>query len=141
MPPSLHGLVLGAGGGVGGGVGGARVRRPSGVANDAWSWAAVAAGLVAIGGALVVGVGAILPWLQTTVHRVTEFGALAGWWIVAMWAVVAAGAPPASRDLGPSGLPPTHGSRSDGQADQGVHDPPPVPVGRQGWMDSGPAAT
>ena len=36
-------------------------------------------------------------WLVGTVDRVTEFPALAGWWIVAMWAVVASGASAATR--------------------------------------------
>ncbi len=93
MAPYLHVLVLAAPIAVVGGLVLSRVRRAGGLGNDWWSWIALACGLVAIGGALVTGVGAIEPWLQTTVHRVTEFSALAGWWILAMWAVVAAGAP------------------------------------------------
>jgi hypothetical protein len=30
--------------------------------------------------------------LETTVHRITEFSAMEGWWIIAVWAVVASGA-------------------------------------------------
>jgi hypothetical protein len=72
------------------------VRSRSGAANDWWGWAGLASGLLAVAGALIVGTSAIEPWLATTVHRVTEFPALTGWWIVAMWAVVASGAPAAA---------------------------------------------
>ncbi len=92
MAPYLHVLVLAAPVAVVGGLVLSGTRRRSGVANDLWAWCGVAIGLVAVGGALAVGTGAIAPWLETTVHRVTEFSALAGWWIIALWAVVAAGA-------------------------------------------------
>ena len=72
------------------------VRSRSGAANDWWGWAGLASGLLAVAGALIVGTSAIEPWLATTVHRVTEFPALTGWWIVAVWAVVASGAPAAA---------------------------------------------
>jgi predicted anti-sigma-YlaC factor YlaD len=75
------------------------------VGNELWAWAGLAAGLVAILGAFTTGTGAIGPWLTSTVHRVTEFSALTGWWIVAMWAVVASaslaansGGPPVEDD-------------------------------------------
>jgi hypothetical protein len=37
----------------------------------------------------VTGSGAIGPWLLSTAHRITEYPALEGWWIVGIWAVVA----------------------------------------------------
>ncbi len=93
MAPYLHVLELAIPLAVVGGILLSRVRRSSGAANDWWAWAALVSGLVAISGALITGTGAIEPWLATTVHRVTEYSALAGWWIVATWAVVASGAP------------------------------------------------
>ena len=73
-------------------------RRAGGMANDLWAWAAVASGLIVVGGSYTTQSGSVQDWLETTVHRVTEFPALAGWWIVAMWAVVASGALVAGRD-------------------------------------------
>jgi hypothetical protein len=92
MAPYLHVLVLAAPVAVVGGLVLSRLRRRTGMANDLWAWAGLASGLVAVGGAFVVGTGTIAPWLLTTVHRVTEFSALEGWWIIAVWTVVAAGA-------------------------------------------------
>ncbi len=42
-----------------------------------------------MGGALVSGNGAILPWIRSTVHRITEYPILEAWWIIAVWAVAA----------------------------------------------------
>jgi hypothetical protein len=89
MVPYLHVIVLAAPLAVVGALVLSGVRRRSGAGNELWGWAALAAGLVAILGAFATGTGAIGPWLTSTVHRVTEFSALTGWWIVAMWAVVA----------------------------------------------------
>jgi hypothetical protein len=89
MTPYLHVLVLAVPVAVVGGLVLSRVRRRSGVANDWWAWTALAGGFIAVIGAFAIGTGAIKPWLEGTVHRVTEFPALAGWWIVATWAVVA----------------------------------------------------
>ncbi len=97
MAPYLHVLVLAAPLAVVGGLALSSVRRRSGVANDGWAWAGLAWGLLAIGGAFVTGAAAIHVWLVGTVHRVTEFPALAGWWIVALWVVVASGAVSATR--------------------------------------------
>ncbi len=103
MVPYLHVVVLAAPIAVVGAVALSGVRRRSGVGNELWGWAALAAGLVAILGAFATGTGAIGPWLTSTVHRVTEFSALTGWWIVAMWAVVA------SASLATEWGPPGHG--------------------------------
>jgi hypothetical protein len=141
MAPYLHVLVLAAPLAVVGGLVLSRVRRAGGVGSDWWSWVALACGLVAIGGALVTGVGAIEPWLQTTVHRVTEFSALAGWWIVAMWAVVAAAAP--SWERGRRAVRPDRTAAVAGEGPDG--EPTPAAVGgahgEGGRMDPGPTAT
>jgi hypothetical protein len=91
--PYLHVLLWAVPIAVVGGLLLSRVRSRSRAANDWWGWAGLASGLLAVAGALIVGTSAIEPWLATTVHRVTEFPALTGWWIVAMWVVVASGAP------------------------------------------------
>jgi hypothetical protein len=107
--PYLHVLVLALPVAVVGGLALSGVRRRTGLANDLWAWAGLVCGLVAVGGALVVGTGAILPWLATTVHRITEFSAMEGWWIIAVWAVVASGALVPVRAGVP---PPTTGARN-----------------------------
>jgi hypothetical protein len=93
MVPYLHVVDLAAPLAIVGGLVLTRVRRNSGAANDLWGWAALAAGIATVGAAFVTGSGDIQPWLLTAVHRVTEFPSLLGWWIVALWAVVASGAP------------------------------------------------
>jgi hypothetical protein len=97
MAPYLHVILLAAPLAWVGGVVLSRVRRRSGLANDWWAWAGLACGLVVVGGAYVTSTAAIAVWLVGTVDRVTEFPALTGWWIVAMWAVVASGALGATR--------------------------------------------
>ncbi len=92
MAPYLHVLVLAAALAIVGGLVLSPVRRRIGAANDGWAWGGLAWGLIAVAGALVTGTGAIEPWIRSTVHRVTEFAALGGWWIVAVWAVVSAAA-------------------------------------------------
>jgi len=89
MSPYLHVLVLALPLSVVGGLALAAVRRRAGLGNDLWAWLALAVGLVAVGGALVSGSGAILPWIRSTVHRITEYPVLEAWWIIAAWAVVA----------------------------------------------------
>ncbi len=95
MAPYLHVIVLAAPLAVVGGVILAKVRRRSGMANDWWAWAGLACGLLAVSGAYVTGTADLRIWLVGTADRVTDFAALAGWWIVAMWAVVASAAPAA----------------------------------------------
>jgi hypothetical protein len=97
MAPYLHVILLAAPLAAVGGLVLSRVRRASGLANDWWAWAGLACGLLVIGGAYVTSTAPIEDWLVGTVDRVTEFSALAAWWIVAMWAVVAAGALGATR--------------------------------------------
>jgi hypothetical protein len=87
--PYLHVLVLALPLAVLGGIVLRGVRRRVGTGNDLWAWLALATGLVAVASALVTGSGAIGPWLLSTAHRITEYPALEGWWIVGMWAVVA----------------------------------------------------
>lgn len=89
MSPYLHVLVLAAPLAALGGLVLAGLRRRAGMGNDLWAWLALAVGLVAVGGALVTGAGAIVPWIRSTVHRITEYPILQGWWIVGIWAVVA----------------------------------------------------
>jgi len=89
MSPYLHVLVLAVPLSVVGGLVLSAVRRRAGVGNDLWAWLALAVGLLAVGGALVTGTGAIVPWIRSTVHRITEYPILQAWWIVAVWAVVA----------------------------------------------------
>jgi len=118
MAPYLHVIVIAAPLAVVGGLVLSRVRRRSGLANDWWAWGGLACGLLAVGGAFVTGTAAIKPWLETTVHRVTEFSSLTGWWIVATWAVVGSGALLATRQRGPISSP---GERTEEDAD-------PVPL-------------
>lgn len=65
-------------------------RRAAGLAGDGWAWAGVAAGLLTLAFVYGTASSALGPWLISTVHRVSEFTSLAGWWIVAAGAVVAA---------------------------------------------------
>jgi len=90
MSPYLHVLVLAVPLSIAGGLALHVVRRNSGAGNDGWAWLALATGLVAVGGALVTGSGAIGPWILSTVHRITEYPILQAWWIIGTWAVVAA---------------------------------------------------
>jgi hypothetical protein len=93
MTPYLHVIVLAAPMAVVGGLVLSKVRRRTEAANDWWAWAGLACGFLAVWVALIAGTASIKEWLETTVHRVTEFPALTGWWIVAMWAAVASAAP------------------------------------------------
>ena len=87
--PYLHVLVLALPLAVVGGLVLRDVRRRVGAGNDLWAWLALATGLVGVTSALVTGSGAIGPWLLSTAHRITEYPAVEGWWIVGVWAVVA----------------------------------------------------
>jgi hypothetical protein len=97
MSPYLHVVVLAALLAVVGGVFLSGVRRKIGAANDLWAWAGLAVGLGAVTAGYVTGTSPVQVWLVGTVDRVTEFPALTGWWIVAMWALTASGVPLAMR--------------------------------------------
>jgi len=118
MSPYLHVLVLAVPLSALAALALSAVRRRSGVGNDLWAWAALAVGLVAVGGALVTGTGAIVPWIRSTVHRITEYPILQAWWIIAVWAVVASGAVGGTRRGTGSGAPGVDRARSD---DGAVH--------------------
>jgi len=90
--PSLHVLVLALALSVVGGLLLRTTRRRLGVGNDLWSWAGLAAGLAVVSGVLITGSAPIVPWIEGSVHRVTQFPAVTGWLIVAVWTVVGAAA-------------------------------------------------
>ena len=117
MAPYLHVIALAASLAVVGGLILGKVRRRSGMANDWWAWAGLVCGLLAVSGAYVTGTADLRVWLVGTVDRVTEFAALAGWWIVAMWAVVASGAPAAARARARIGVGSVTGTRFDRPVD------------------------
>ncbi len=117
--PYLHVLLLAVPIAVIGGLVLTKVRRQSDAANDWWAWAGLASGLGAVAGALIIGSEPIKPWLVSTVHRVTEFPAMAGWWIVATWAVVASGAPAVADRQGAVLPAPANPPERDSPADRG----------------------
>jgi hypothetical protein len=88
MAGHLHVLLLALPVAVLGGLLLRRSRRASGIGNDGWAWAALAAGILIVAAAYVTGGGDVAFWLDTSVHRTTFFPALAAWWIVGTWAVV-----------------------------------------------------
>jgi hypothetical protein len=123
MWPYLHVIVLAAPLAVVGGVVLSRVRRKSELANDWWAWAGLISGLGAVSAGYVTGTSAVQVWLVGTVDRVTEFPALTGWWIVALWAVVASGAPAAARhpsDPPPGGFQSENGSHINTSAERAL---------------------
>ena len=90
MSPYLHVLVVALPLSVVGWLALGAVRRRVEVGNDLWAWSGLAVGLGAVGAALVTGSGDIGPWILSTVHRITEYPILEGWWVIAVWAVVGA---------------------------------------------------
>jgi hypothetical protein len=96
MAPHLHVVVLAAICGVAGFLLLRQLRERLGVGNDLWAWVALVAAAVVLGGAYVFGPGNVELWLATSVDRTTIFGALLGWWIVAVWALCGACAVSAS---------------------------------------------
>lgn len=125
MAPHLHVLVLALGVSAGGAMVLRRARRRSGLGNDGWAWGVLAAGTLAVVAAYATGGGNVEFWLATSVHRTTFFTALAAWWVVGGWTVVAAGA------VAPGGAPldGRHGARRAGP-------PGPAPPG-PGPLDAG----
>lgn len=67
-------------------------RRRDAIESYVWAWVVLVVGLAIIAAAYVFGPGNLFLldlWLQTSVHRVTDFPALAGWWILASTVVLA----------------------------------------------------
>jgi hypothetical protein len=77
------------------------VRRAAGIGNDSWAWAGLLAGAVVVLAGYVTGTVDLASWLRTSAHRVTEFTALAAWWIISLWAVTAGASPAYRRRDGP----------------------------------------
>lgn len=102
MSPYLHVLVLAVPLAVVGGLLLSGLRRRMGLGNDLWAWAALAVGLGAVGAVLVASTSPIGPWILSTVHRITEFPILQAWWIIGVWAVVAAAGLAGPRDDAPA---------------------------------------
>jgi len=119
MSPYLHVLVLAVPLAVVGGLVLSSVRRRGGVGHDLWAWVALSTGLTAVGAVLVASTSPIGPWILSTVHRITEYPILQGWWIIGIWAVVAAAGLAGSRPDVPTAAP---------TAEVGEHDPGPAPV-------------
>jgi hypothetical protein len=72
------------------------VRSALSIESDLWAWIALIVGTCTILAAYVVGPGNLYYldlWLQTSAHRVSEFPALAAWWIIGASVVVASAAP------------------------------------------------
>ncbi len=67
-------------------------RRRDVIESYIWAWVLLVVGLAIIAAAYIFGPGNLFfldLWLQTSVHRVTDFPVLAGWWIVASTVVLA----------------------------------------------------
>ncbi|HEX7443347.1 MAG TPA: hypothetical protein VF320_05645 [Acidimicrobiales bacterium] len=120
MSPYLHVLVLAVPLAVVGGLVLSGVRRRGGVGHDLWAWVALSTGLTAVGAVLVASTSPIGPWILSTVHRITEYPILQGWWIIGVWAVVAAAGLGGSRPDAPAPAP---------TADVEEHGPGPTPIG------------
>jgi len=120
MSPYLHVLVLAVPLAVVGGLVLSGVRRRGGVGHDLWAWVALSTGLTAVGAVLVASTSPIGPWILSTVHRITEYPILQGWWIIGVWAVVAAAGLGGSRPDAPASAP---------TDDVEEHGPGPTPVG------------
>jgi hypothetical protein len=96
LAPYLHVVPVAAALAVAGALALGPVRRGAGIGNDGWGWAGLGAGTAVILGAFVTGTADVPDWLVGSAYRVSDFTALAAWWIVALWAVTA-GASPAWR--------------------------------------------
>ena len=88
--PSLHVLAVALAVSIVGGLLLRSTRRRLELGHDLWGWAGLTAGLVVVGGVLITGSAAIGPWIEGSVHRVTQFPAITGWLIVAVWTIVGA---------------------------------------------------
>jgi hypothetical protein len=90
MSPHLHVLLLAAPVAAASALLLAGLRRSSGMGNDLWGWASLAAGVAIVGAAYVTGPGDTSVWLLTSVHRTTMYPVVLAWLIVGIWLVVAA---------------------------------------------------
>lgn len=88
--PSLHVLILAGAIAVLGGLALRRPRRRAGLGNDAWAWLGLAAGLSVVSLVLITGQAPVVPWIAGSVHRVTQYPAIAGWLIIGVWGITAA---------------------------------------------------
>ncbi len=64
-------------------------RRKADLGNDAWTWAALGAGLVVVLYAYVVGPGDVHGWIASSIRRTMLFPELGAYWLMATWAVIA----------------------------------------------------
>jgi hypothetical protein len=64
-------------------------RQRAEMGGDGWAWAALVTGLGGVVGAYVFGPGDLSGWLRTSINRTTIFPALASWWIIATWFLIA----------------------------------------------------
>jgi hypothetical protein len=94
MAPHLHVLMLAVPIAVVGAIVLRSQRRATGLANDAWAWGGLAAGLLVVGWAYAGGGGDTAFWLLTSVHRTTMFPAVTAWLIVGGWVIAATGVVP-----------------------------------------------
>ncbi len=78
-------------------------RRRLGLGNDVWAWAGLLAGLGVVSGVLVTGSAPVVPWIEGSVHRVTQFPAVTGWLIVVIWTVTGAAAATSGSSAEPVG--------------------------------------
>lgn len=130
MTPYLHVIVLAAPLAILGGIVLSGVRRKCGAANDWWAWAGLASGLIAICAGYATATADIHLWLVGTVDRVTEFSTLAGWWIVAMWALTSSATPAVMQSVaGVEGCDSSTDQPLDGIGDgHGITQPSAVPA-------------
>jgi hypothetical protein len=102
--PSLHVLVLAGLVTILGALFLRRVRRRVGLANDAWAWLGLGAGIAVVSLVLITGQAPVEPWIAGSVHRVTQYPAIVGWLLVAAWGItaVAGTADDAARAVAPA---------------------------------------
>ncbi len=77
------------------------IRKATGIGSDFWAWGALGIGLGVVVGAYLEsrgGPSTLRLWLETSVHRVSEFPALMAWWIIAIWTVLGYSALLVARD-------------------------------------------
>ena len=90
--PSLQVLVLALAASVVGTLVLRSRRRRLGLGNDLWAWAGLVAGLAVVSGVLITGSAPVVPWIEGSVHRVTQFPAVTAWLIIVGWTITGAAA-------------------------------------------------